>query len=286
MKISTLFTTPTITSICNIIILLYGLNKVINIIENSNRTKYMKNLTLFFKILFYNIKENMEIFLSVFIILIIFIILGLQYTNVQYLHAIFILLISSSINVLITFLIFKTIETLQKIKFENKFELTKNIYIDIVNNIINSFGYLENGKPYNNIVHCTNINTPNIEDKFPTFKITKEIELPRKFKYMKLLTNSYYIDLTLLKDWVIPSFKRQAITNQFYKSLNQIEFEINRIIQLRNILKTEKHIASYNDLSIKYSVLRENLLNHLQYTLKDFWEYLYEEYHNFYKYID
>lgn len=248
--------------------------------------KLPKNLTLFSKILLNNIKENIEVLLSGFIFLIIFILIGLYYANVRYLHAVCILLISSYINILITFLIVKTIETLQKIKFENKFELTKNIYIETLNSIINSFGYIEKGKPYENNVPCSNINTPYIKDKFSQFKIHDNLKSLEKIKYMKYLTNEYYIELEQLRNWIIPSFKQQAITKNFYKVINQLEFEINRIIQLKDIFDTNDIVENYNELFIKYPVLKECSLNLLENALMDFWKYLYEEEHNFYKYID
>ncbi len=284
MKLINLFTSPAIISICNIIILVYGLYGIKKLIKKFS--KCPKNLTLFFKILFNNIKENIEVLLPGFIFLIIFILIGLYYANVRYLHAVCILLISSCINVLITFLIVKTIESLQKIKFENKFELTKNIYIETLNSIINSFGYIENGKSYNHTVPCSNINTPSIKDKFPNFKIHKNLNKLQELEYMKILTNEYNIELEHLSNWIIPSFKQQAITKKFYKSLNQLEFEINQIIQFKSIFDIDNIDKNYNELKIKYPILEESLLNHLEQALMEFWKYLYEENHNFYKYID
>lgn len=283
MKI-TIFTSSVITSICNIIILVYGLYGIGKLIKRFS--KFPKNLTLFFKILFNNIEENIEVLLPGFIFLIIFILTGLYYANVRYVHAVCILLISSCINVLITILIVKTIESLQKIKFENKFELTKNIYIETLNSIINSFGYIKKGKSYNNPVHCTDINTPSIKDKFPNFMIHKNLNKLQELEYMKILTNEYNIELEHLSNWIIPSFKQQAITKRFYKVINQLEFEINRIIQFKSIFGIDNIDKNYNELKIKYPILKESLLNHLEQALMEFWKYLYEENHNFYKYID
>lgn len=283
MKI-TIFTSSVITSICNIIILVYGLYGIGKLIKRFS--KFPKNLTLFFKILFNNIEENIEVLLPGFIFLIIFILLGLYYANVRYVHAVCILLISSCINVLITILIVKTIETLQKIKFENKFELTKNIYIETLNSIINSFGYIKNGKSYNNPVPCTDINTPNIKDRFQNFEIHENLSGLEDVKYLQILTNEYNIELEHLSNWIIPSFKQQAITKRFYKVINQLEFEINRIIQFKSIFGIDNIDKNYNELKIKYPILKESLLNHLEQALMEFWKYLYEENHNFYKYID
>lgn len=283
MKI-TIFTSSVITSICNIIILVYGLYGIGKLIKRFS--KFPKNLTLFFKILFNNIEENIEVLLPGFIFLIIFILLGLYYANVRYVHAVCILLISSCINVLITILIVKTIETLQKIKFENKFELTKNIYIETLNSIINSFGYIKNGKSYNNPVPCTDINTPNIKDIFQNFEIHENLSGLEDVKYLQILTNEYNIELEHLSNWIIPSFKQQAITKRFYKVINQLEFEINRIIQFKSIFGIDNIDKNYNELKIKYPILKESLLNHLEQALMEFWKYLYEENHNFYKYID
>lgn len=283
MKI-TIFTSSVITSICNIIILVYGLYGIGKLIKRFS--KFPKNLTLFFKILFNNIEENIEVILLGFLFLIIFIFLGLYYANVRYVHAVCILLISSCINVLITILIVKTIETLQKIKFENKFELTKNIYIEILNSIINSFGYIKNGKSYNNPVSCTDINTPNIKDRFQNFEIHENLSGLEDVKYLQILTNEYNIELEHLSNWIIPSFKQQAITKRFYKVINQLEFEINRIIQFKSIFGIDNIDKNYNELKIKYPILKESLLNHLEQALMEFWKYLYEENHNFYKYID
>lgn len=283
MKITN-FTSSVITSICNIIILVYGLYGIGKLIKRFS--KFPKNLTLFFKILFNNIEENIEVILLGFLFLIIFILLGLYYANVRYVHAVCILLISSCINVLITILIVKTIESLQKIKFENKFELTKNIYIETLNSIINSFGYIKKGKSYNNPVHCTDINTPNIKDRFQNFEIHENLSGLEDVKYLQILTNEYYIELEWLKNWIIPSFKQQAITKRFYKVINQLEFEINRIIQLKYIFDINNIDKNYNELKIKYPILEESLLNHLEQALMDFWKYLYEEEHNFYKYIN
>lgn len=283
MKI-TIFTSSVVTSICNIIILVYGLYGIGKLIKRFS--KFPKNLTLFFKILFNNIEENIEVILLGFLFLIIFILLGLYYANVRYVHAVCILLISSCINVLITILIVKTIESLQKIKFENKFELTKNIYIETLNSIINSFGYIEKGTPYENNVPCSNINTPYIKDKFPNFMIHKNLNKLQELEYMKILTNEYNIELEHLSNWIIPSFKQQAITKRFYKVINQLEFEINRIIQFKSIFGIDNIDKNYNELKIKYPILKESLLNHLERALMEFWKYLYEENHNFYKYID
>ena len=59
MKLINLFTSSAIISICNTIILVYGLYGIGKLIKRF--CKFPKNLTLFFKILFNNIEENIEV---------------------------------------------------------------------------------------------------------------------------------------------------------------------------------------------------------------------------------
>ena len=224
----------------------------------------MQNLQLFLKILYNNIIENKEILSIISFLILVLGIIGFKFANVRYIHFIITIFIEISVNVLITIFIIKTIETINKIKLENKFELTKNIFIEILNNIINSFGYLENEQPYNNPTPDTNINTPNIKEKFSKFQIHQNVPSLKIIAYIHYLTSQYNTKLELLRKWVIPSFKLQAISKKFYQALNQLEFEIYRINQQ------------------KQDALEENSLNYLENTLRDFWKSLYEEYNKFY----
>ena len=235
----------------------------------------MRNLQLFLKILYNNIIENKEVLSIISFLILVLGFIGFKFANVRYIHFILTLFIEISFNVLITIFIIKTIETINKIKLENKFELTKNIFIEILNSIINSFGYLENDQPYNNSTPDTNINTPNIKNKFPKFQIHENLPHFKIRAYINHLISEYNTELELLRNWVIPSFKRQAISKNFYQALNQLEFEICRIRQLQQF-------SNMNNINKKYDALEENSLNHLENTLRDFWKSLYEEYNKFY----
>lgn len=244
------------------------LKEMINKIANYKAIIFLK---LFINILLEVFEQKKEFCISLIIFIIIMILTYFSKSNNKILYLLD-LIINGALSVFITIVIIDICNSYIKVQNKNKFELTKNIMIEIIQDLILSTEFKTKEKCEIN----TDINSRDIEKTFNNFKIITSNEKTKNIQFLKFLFENYNASIEMLLNWIFPNFYKTAITNSFINSINQLEFEIQRLKQYYELINNKKNNNIQNEIN-------EDCLNRLTNTLSLFWTSLYDEYNKFYK---